>query len=141
MASAEKRILIINPDRTERTIMAFFLKNEKFDVETGTGLADAVKKIREGDFGCLILDVNLPEMKGYEAVPILKRIVPEIKIIMTAKKNTKSLEAKIRAQDIFFYYIKSFSKDELIMALNSAFRNLGGNHNDLITPIERLSKK
>jgi DNA-binding NarL/FixJ family response regulator len=68
----------------------------------------------------LIMDVDLPEMKGYEAVSILKSIDPDIKVIMTTKRNSKRLEAKVRAQDIFFYFIKSFGKEELKMAINNA---------------------
>ena len=121
----EKRILIIDSDSTDKMVMGTFLKSEDFYVETGTGVADAVKKISEGDFDCLIMDVDLPEMKGYEAVSLIKKLDPKLEIIMTAKKNTKYLEAKVREQDIFFYFIKSFSKDELILALNSAIKNKG----------------
>jgi len=99
VTETEKRILIIDTNITERTVMAAFLKSENFSVETGKGLADAVEKIRRGYFDCLIMDVKLPEMKGYEAVPIIKSIDPKIKVIMTTKKNTKSLEAKVREQD------------------------------------------
>lgn len=118
----KKRILIIDPNILERTVMAAFLKSENLYIETGRGLIDAVKKIRGSCFDCLIMDVELPEMKGYEAVSILKSIDPAIKIIMTTKKNTKNLEAKVREQDIFFYFIKSFVKEELKLAINNAFR-------------------
>jgi len=121
MPDSEKRILIIDPDEKERKNLANFLKKEKYYVETGKGLPDAVKKISEGCFNCLIMDVKLPEIKGYEAVPIIKNIDPIIKIIMTTKKNTKKLEAKVREQDIFFYFIKSFGKKELKLAINNAF--------------------
>lgn len=106
--------------------MAAFLRGHKFDVETGEGLQDAIKKISESCYDCLIMDVDLPEMKGYEAVSIVKEIDPRIKIIMTTKKNTKSLEAKVREQDIFFYFIKSFGKEELKLAIRNAFLNKGG---------------
>jgi len=122
MADIEKRILVIDPNDTERTVIAAYLRSENFRVETGKGLRDAVKKISKGCFGCLIMDVDLPEMKGYEAVPILKKIDPKIKIIMTTKKNNKKLEAKVREQDILFYFIKSFGKEELKLAINNAFK-------------------
>lgn len=121
MRETEKSILIIDPDITDRTVMAAFLNSENFHVETGRDLADAVRKMRRGCFKCLIMDVELPKIKGYEAVSILKSIYPEIKVIMTAKKNTKRLEAKVREQDIFFYFIKSFGKEELKLAINNAF--------------------
>ena len=121
MATTEKRILIINPDSRDRKDMTMFLQKENFEIETGKGLPEAIKKVSEGCFNCLIMDVNLPEMKGYEAVSIIKSIDPKIKIIMTTKKNTKSLEAKVREQDIFFYFIKSFGKEELKLAIHNAF--------------------
>jgi DNA-binding NtrC family response regulator len=120
MIDKEKRILIIDPDRKERQDLTSFLEKEDYYVESGKGLSEAIKKISEGCFNCLIMDVDLPEMKGYDAVTILKNIDPDIKVIMTTRKNSKRLEAKVREQDIFFYFIKSFGKDELKMAINNA---------------------
>ncbi len=119
--NSEKRILILDPNHNERTVMAAFLKGQNYQVEISDSLTDAIKKLSNGDFTCLILDVNLLEMKGYEAVPILKNINPRIKIIMTTQRNSKELEAKVREQDIFFYFIKSFGKDELSLAINNVF--------------------
>jgi DNA-binding NtrC family response regulator len=116
----KKRILIVDPDPKERQDMAAFFRKEDYYVESGKGLPDAIMKLSEGCFDGLILDVDLKEMKGYEAVSILKNIDPKIKIIMTTKKNTKRLEAKVREQDIFFYFIKSFGKEELKLAINNA---------------------
>ena len=115
------RILIIDPDATFRREFAALLKRENYDVETGSGIPEALKKISDHEFDCLIMDVNLPEMKGYEVVPILKNMNANLKIIITTKKNTKKLEIKVREQDIYYYFIKSFGKDELIMAINNVF--------------------
>jgi DNA-binding NtrC family response regulator len=120
MTDKEKRILIIDPDRKERQDLTAFLRKDDYYVESGKGLTEAIKKLSEGCFNCLIIDVDLPEMKGYEAVSILKNIDPDVKIIMTTKKNTKRLEAKVREQDIFFYFIKSFGNEELKMAIGNA---------------------
>jgi len=121
MTEKERRILIIDPDRKERQDLTAFLRRENYYVESGKGLPEAIKKLSEGCFYCLIMDVDLPEMKGYEAVSILKNIDPDLKVIMTTRKNTKRLEAKVREQDIFFYFIKSFGKEELKMAISNAF--------------------
>lgn len=121
MSSGEKRILIIDPDPIQRRDLAQFLKNENYDTETARNLSEAIKKVSEGSFSCLVMDTHLPEMKGYEAVSILKNLDPGLKIIMTTKKNTKRLEAKVREQDIFFYFIKSFGRDELKLAIKNAF--------------------
>lgn len=120
MANGKKRILIIDPDKKARQGLTFFLRNENYHVESGKGIPDAIKMLAHGYFHCLVMDVDLPEMKGYEAVSILKGVDPNIKIIMTTKKNNKRLEARVREQDVFYYFIKSFGKDELKMAINNA---------------------
>jgi DNA-binding response OmpR family regulator len=117
----EKRVLVIDPDLRVRRDLAAFLRNERYFVETGRNLSEAIRKIPGGGFSCLIMDVDLPEMKGYEAVSILKNLDSGLKIIMTTRRNSKKLEAKVREQDIFFYFIKSFGKEELKLALNSVF--------------------
>jgi DNA-binding NtrC family response regulator len=120
MMDSEKRILIIDPDENDRDGMATFLRQHNFSVETGRGLSDALKKVTEGSYACLIMDVDLPEMKGFDAVSIFRNIDPKIKVIMTAKKNSMELESKIREQDIYYYFIKSFGKDELRLVINNA---------------------
>ena len=121
MMDSEKRILIIDPDENDRNVMATFLRQHNFSVETGRGLSDALKKVTESSYDCLIMDVDLPEMKGFDAVSIFRNIDPKIKVIMTAKKNSMELESKVREQDIYYYFIKSFGKDELRLAINNAF--------------------
>jgi CheY-like chemotaxis protein len=119
--SAPRRVLIIDPDPRDRRDLRDCLKQDAHFVDTGRSLSEAIKKVSGGGYDCLVMDINLPEMKGYEAVPILKSLDPKLKIIITTKKNTKTLEAKVREQNIFYYFIKSFGKDELRLAIQSAF--------------------
>ncbi len=119
--ASENRVLIIDPDTRERRDLAHFLKKDSYTLETGKNLSEAIKKVSEGGFDCLVMDIDLPEMKGYEAVPILKNLDPRLRIILTTKQNDKRREAKARAQDIFYYFIKSFGRDELRLAVKNVF--------------------
>jgi len=94
MSDTANKILIIDPDDKDREELAVFLIKENYFVETGRGFRDAIKKIPSGNFNCLIMDVKLPEMKGYEAVSILKSLDPKIKVIMTTKKIRKALKQR-----------------------------------------------
>ena len=123
MTNTMNKILIVDHDHDDRAVMASFLKADNYHVETGNNLTDGMKKLSNDSFDCLILDVDLPEMKGYEAVSIFKRIDPKIKVIMTSKSNTRELESKVREQDIFFYFIKTFNKEELKLAINNVFNS------------------
>ncbi|MFO7980592.1 MAG: response regulator [Candidatus Aminicenantes bacterium] len=121
MKILNKKILIIDPDNDDRKSLLSFLQTNEQQVEAASGLTDAIKKITSNHFHCVIMAVEIPEMKGYEAVSIIKNIDAETKVIMTTKKNTKELEAKVREQDIFYYFIKPFGKEELKLAIKNAF--------------------
>jgi len=121
MAETENEILIVDPNHDERMVMAAFLRSEDYAVDTSGSLTEAINKLARCSVPCLILAVDLPEMKGYEAVSVLKNINPDLKIIMTTRTNTRELETKVREQDIFFYFIKTFGKDELKLAIHNAF--------------------
>lgn len=120
-----KRILIVDPDPNIVKKFCSLFEDEGFDVAVSRRIADAVVRIEDVKFDCIIVDVDQQDMKGYDAVSIFKAINPKSEVIMTAKKNTKELEAKVRDQDIFYYYIKSFNKGELMLAVNNVFKKLG----------------
>jgi len=120
-----KRILVVDPDSKAARDLSPLVVDEGYDVETSEGIREAAERIKDVKFDCVIMDVDLPEMKGYEAVPIIKAIDPKVQIIMTAAENTMELEAEVRKQDIFFYYIKSFAPEELREAVQDVFKKLG----------------
>ena len=125
MKAESKRILIVDPDsQAARELSSVFI-GEGYDVEVSLCVKDAAERINDVKFDCIIMDVDLPEMEGFKAVSILKAIDPKIEIIMTASENTTELEANVRKQDIFYYYIKSFDRKELIEAVRDVFKKMG----------------
>ena len=125
MADNCKKILLVEPDNKDAMKLFILFTDEDYKLEISRNFTDALDKIRNIKFDCVIMDVNLPEMKGYDAVSILKIIDPKLEIIMTTKKNTMELEAKVRKQDVFYYYIKSFDHQELKLAVRDAFKKSG----------------
>ncbi len=112
-----RRILILDPDTMAVYRLFSDLIQEGFEVESSTCITEAVDRIKDVEFDCIVMDVNLPKIKGYDAVSIIKAIDPNVKIIMTAEKNDMDLELEIRKQDIFYYHIKSFDRKELMAAI------------------------
>jgi CheY-like chemotaxis protein len=125
MKLISKRILIVDPDSEAAQQLASAFVQEGYDVEISANISAMAERIRDARFDCVIMDVDLPEMAGYKAVSILKTIDPRIQVIMTAAENTAELEAEVRKQDIFYYYIKSFDREELIEAVRDVFKKMG----------------
>lgn len=131
MPERKQRVLIVDPDSKAQMKIAnslIMVSNEDYDIQTCSGLYDAVDLLKKRDFDCIIMDVNLPEMEGYKAVPILRALFPEVKIIMTSSSNSRQIESRIREQGIFYYYIKSFDIDELVQTVKILFKRDGRNH-------------
>ena len=125
MNLGNKRVLIVDPDSEAAGQVASLLFEEGYDVEETTSISAMAERIRDVKFGCVVMDVDLPEMPGYKAVSILKTIDPQVYVIMTATENTAELEAEVRKQDIFYYYIKSFGREELVEAVRDVFKKMG----------------
>ena len=117
--------MIVDPDIKAAQELSSLLIDEGYDIETSEGIRKAAERVKDVQFDCVIMDVDLPEMKGYEAVPIMKAIDPKLQIIMTAAENTIDLEAEVRKQDIFYYCIKPFDRVELKEAVQGVFKKVG----------------
>ncbi len=117
--------MIVDPDTQAARELSWLFTKEGYDVETSGCITKAAERIRDVKFDCVIMDVSLPEMAGYEAVSILKAIDSKVQVIMTATENTLELEEKVRKQDIFYYYIKSFNREELKEAVRDVFKRIG----------------
>ena len=115
-----KSILVIDPDVASVREVIALLSTAGIEVESCVSVPEAVSRMKQVPYDCIIVDMELRDMKGYDAVPIIKSVDPTVEVIVTSRVNTKELEAKVRAQDIFYYYIKSFKLEELKMAVNNA---------------------
>lgn len=114
------RILVVDSDAgTAGEIVRLLAAPGRVVVSCGDA-AGAIQAIKGARFDCAIVDVKLPDMPGYEAVPIMREVEPSLCVIMTAAENTRELEMQARRQDIIYYYIKSFDLKELETAVNAA---------------------
>lgn len=121
MESTNNILIIDSDNKFINEVSTHFIKMD-LDVDSCTSVTCAVTKLKQTHFSCVIMDVVLPEMKGYEAVDIIKQVDSNIPIILTAAENSRDQEAKVREHDIFFYYIKSFEMDELKLAVTTALK-------------------
>jgi two-component system vancomycin resistance associated response regulator VraR len=77
-------ILIVDDNATIRGLLRSFVEtNTGFEVcgEAENG-PDGIQKTKELQPDLVLLDMTLPGMLGSEAAPILKRLLPQVKIIL-----------------------------------------------------------
>ena len=62
-----KRILVVEDDAMQRDVLAHFLNDQRFYVETAVDGLDAVQRARLGWFDVILMDCRLPEIDGIAA--------------------------------------------------------------------------
>jgi DNA-binding NtrC family response regulator len=81
---------------------------------------DVLMTLQGEKINVLVMDARLPEAMGYEAISIIKGLHRKLPIIITADENNPEQESRIRHQGIFYYHVKSFGMEELMLAISNA---------------------
>ncbi len=126
-----KNLLIIEDNETSRKAMRILIGNGDVKCfEAGNG-KDALTIYRENHIDCMILDLGLPDMNGFELIHKLKNIkdinIPPI-IVYTGKELTKEENNELQnyAESIIIKGVKSEERllDETALFLHRTISNL-----------------
>ncbi|MDT0574580.1 response regulator transcription factor [Croceicoccus sp. F390] len=127
------RILLIEDDPTTARSIELMLAAETFNVyQTNLG-EEAVDLGRHYDYDIILLDLNLPDMHGYDVLKKLRVAKVETPVLILS--GIAEMESKVRsfgfgADD---YVTKPFHKDELIARIRAVVRRSQGHSQSIIT--------
>ncbi len=92
------KVLLVDDNISLLTTSAMILKHKGYSVTTAINGYDAILLFRGGEFSIVFLDIRMPEMNGIEVYKELKKINPEVPmILMTAYSDEDLIEAGFRA--------------------------------------------
>lgn len=97
-----------------------WLLEQGHQLKTVDNLKDVLMTLQNEKISVLVMDTRVPEDMGYEAISIIKGLHRKLPIIITAAENNPEQESQIRQRGIFYYHVKSFGMDELILAISNA---------------------
>jgi len=107
-----KKILLVDDDRLNTTIIMFILK-QKYAVATAENGRQGIAAVKEERPDLIILDVQMPEMTGFEFMNELKALpgAAEIPVIMlTANENMQEL---FLGEGVKGYFVKPVNTEKL----------------------------
>ena len=111
---AGKRLLIVDDDADMRLLLAEYFRRLGFDVDERESGTAALEPALVGRFDCLILDVTMPGMSGFELLKRLRdRGIQTAALFLTAHHalDDKVAGFEAGADD---YFIKPFSPIQLL---------------------------
>jgi two-component system, NtrC family, response regulator AtoC len=131
----ERRILIIDDDRSMCEVLESELRRREFDVTWVTAPQEGLARFEREDFGLVITDVNMADMSGVELCrQLVSRREDMPVIVVTAYANMETAIAAIRA-GAYDFVTKPFDMDELALTIERALK-----HRALREEVKRLRK-
>ncbi|MFK5600656.1 response regulator transcription factor CtrA [Methylobacterium sp. HMF5984] len=132
------RVLLVEDDASVAESIELMLKSERFVTYT-TDLGDeGVDLGKLYDYDIILLDLNLPDMSGYEVLRKLR--LARVKTPILILSGMASIEDKVKglgfgADD---YLTKPFHKDELVARIHAIVRRSQG-HAEAVVTIDDLT--
>jgi DNA-binding NtrC family response regulator len=98
-----EKVLLIDDEKDFLDVMAERMRNRGMEVTTASSPLEALELVAKESFDAIILDLQMPEMDGLEALEKIKAKKPELQIILLTGHATvqKGVEAmKLGAMDL-----------------------------------------
>jgi two-component system sensor histidine kinase/response regulator len=115
---AKGNILVIDDELGIREGSRRTLEPQGFTVETAATLQEGLRKIREGDFGLVLLDVMLPDGRGIDLLAPIHEKDPDIVSVIITGYATVELAVEAIKQGAYDFISKPFTSDLLLMTVN-----------------------
>ncbi|MNJ98854.1 Transcriptional regulatory protein DegU [compost metagenome] len=121
------RIVIIEDDATIREGYTYLVNNTSpyQVVNTYGSFDDAKLKIVKDNPDVIILDIQLPGTNGIEALPLLKKLLPNVYIIMLTVHETEKIILEALANGASGYFTKNTPSSKIIEAINDVMQGGG----------------
>ena len=113
-------ILIADDDRAIRTVLNQALARLGHDVRLTGNAATLWRWIADGDGDLVITDVIMPDENGLDLIPRIKKLRPELRVIVMSAQNTLMTAVKATERGAFEYLPKPFDLRELISVVERA---------------------
>ena len=113
-------ILVADDDRAIRTVLSQALARLGHDVRTTSNAATLWRWVSDGEGDLVITDVVMPDENGLDLVPHIKKLRPELRIIVMSAQNTLLTAVKATERGAFEYLPKPFDLRELVNVVERA---------------------
>ena len=120
------KILIVEDEPSLREIMVQTLRREQYVVEQASDYASALEKIAGYDYDCILLDIMLPDMDGFEVCRRIRAGNSKIGIIMLTARSEDADKLMGFACGADDYVTKPFNILELKARIKALLRRAGG---------------
>jgi two-component system nitrogen regulation response regulator GlnG len=118
--STTAKILVADDDRAIRTVLSQALGRLGHDVRTTGNAATLWRWVQDGEGDLVITDVVMPDENGLDLVPRIRKLRPDLRIIVMSAQTTLLTAVKATERGAFEYLPKPFDLNALVNIVNRA---------------------
>ena len=110
-------ILICDDEKNIRRTLAMVLQGEGYQVQPAGSAEEALLRLSEGCFECVLLDVQLPGMNGLEALRRIKETDNSVEVIMVSGHATLQDAVEATRLGAFDFIEKPIDRQRLLITV------------------------
>jgi two-component system nitrogen regulation response regulator GlnG len=114
------RILVADDDAAIRTVLNQALTRAGYDVRSTGNAATLWRWIAEGEGDVVVTDVVMPDENAFNLLPRIKRVRPDLPIIVMSAQNTFMTAIRASERGAYEYLPKPFDLKELVSIVGRA---------------------
>jgi two-component system nitrogen regulation response regulator GlnG len=107
-------ILVADDDAAIRTVLNQALSRAGYEVRSTSNAATLWRWVSQGEGDLVISDVVMPDENAFELIPRIKKLRPELPIIVMSAQNTFMTAIRASERGAYEYLPKPFDLKELI---------------------------
>ena len=128
-------VLVADDDKTIRTVLAQALTRAGCKVQATASLVTLMRWVGEGKGNLVISDIIMPDGNGLELLPEIRKMRPDLPVIIISAQNTFTTAIKVEEGRAFDYLSKPFDLPNLLHKVSLGLNNIESGVRKKLPPI------
>ena len=113
-------ILIIDDEKEICESIKMILEYEGYNVNYSTSAIQGLKAVEENQISCLLLDIQMPDMSGFEVLKKVKENTPSLSVIIISAHGSVENAIKATRLGAFDFIEKPIDREKLLISVRNA---------------------
>jgi two-component system, NtrC family, nitrogen regulation response regulator GlnG len=119
-STTTRTILVADDDRAIRTVLSQALGRSGYNVRATSSAGTLWRWVEDGEGDLVITDVVMPDENGLDLVPRIRRVRPDLRVVVMSAQSTFTTAVKAAQRGAFEYLPKPFDLKELLSVVERA---------------------
>jgi DNA-binding NtrC family response regulator len=114
------KVLVVDDEAEIRSLLAVVLQSKGYEVVTAEDGAAALQAVPRERPAVILMDLSMPRMNGMDALPEIKRLDPEVPVIICTAHADLATAVRAMKLGAYDYLTKPFDVELLVLTLERA---------------------